>query len=56
MGQPVSPRHEQLGSKHLAGRKARTELRKINKEIAGLKKKMAALQARKAEIEATISD
>ena len=43
---------EQLGSKHLAGRKSQTELRKINKEIADLKKKLTALQARKAELEA----
>ena len=27
------------GSKHLAGKKSQTELRKINKEIADLKKK-----------------
>ena len=43
---------EQLGSKHLAGRKSQTELRKINKEIADLTKKLTALQARKAEMEA----
>ena len=43
---------EQLGSKHLAGGKSQTELRKINKEIADLTKKLTALQARKAEMEA----
>jgi hypothetical protein len=45
---------EQLGSNHLASRKAQTELRKIDKEIADLKKKLAALEARKAESEGGI--
>ena len=45
---------EQLGSNHLANRKAQTELRKVNKDIAVLKKKLAALQARKAEIEGVV--
>ena len=43
---------EQVGSQHLGGKKAQTELRKIKKEIGSLKKKLAALEARKAEIEA----
>ena len=43
---------EQLGSKHLAGEKSLTELRKIKKEIADLKKKLTSLQARKTELEA----
>jgi hypothetical protein len=41
----------QLGSKHLASKKAQTELRTINKEIAEHKEKLAALEARKAELE-----
>ena len=41
---------EQLGSKHLAGRKNQAELRKINKEIAVLEKRLTELQARKVEI------
>jgi hypothetical protein len=45
---------KQCGANHLAGTKAQTELRNINKEIAGLKKKLAALQVRKAEMERTI--
>lgn len=45
---------EQLGSKHLGGKKAQAELRKIKKEIGSLKKKLTALEARKAEIEAAI--
>ena len=45
----------QFGSSHLAGSKAQTELRKINREIASLRKKMAALQVRKTEMEKTIS-
>lgn len=45
---------EQLGSQHLGGKKAQTELRKINQEIGSLKKKLTALEARKAEIEAAI--
>ena len=47
---------EQLGLKHLVGRKTQAELRKIDKEIADLKKKLTALQARKAEIEAAIGE
>jgi predicted nucleic acid-binding Zn-ribbon protein len=39
----------------LAGSKAQTELRKINKEITGLRKKLAALQVRKTEMEKAIS-
>jgi predicted nucleic acid-binding Zn-ribbon protein len=46
---------QQLGSKHLAGTKAQTELRKINHEIASLKKQLAALQARKTEMEKAVS-
>jgi predicted nucleic acid-binding Zn-ribbon protein len=46
---------EQFGSNHLAGSKAPTELRKVNKEIAGLRKKLAALQVRKTEMEKAIS-
>ena len=45
----------QFGSNHLAGSKAPTELRKVNKEIAGLRKKLAALQVRKTEMEKAIS-
>jgi hypothetical protein len=45
---------QQLGSKHLAGGKAQTELRKINKEIGSLKKKLAALQIQKAEMEKAV--
>ena len=45
---------EQLGSRQLGGKKARTELRNINKEIGSLKKKLAALETRKTEIEAAI--
>jgi len=41
----------QLGSGHLAGRQAQTELRTIRREMADLKKKLAALEERKAEIE-----
>jgi hypothetical protein len=41
----------ELGSEHLLSKKARTELRAINKEIAQNRKKLAALEARKAEIE-----
>ena len=33
----------QLGSEHLSGKKAQTELRAINKEIAESRKKLAAL-------------
>ena len=46
---------KQFGSNHLAGSKAQTELRKINREIASLRKKLAALQVRKTEMEKTIS-
>jgi hypothetical protein len=46
---------QQLGSNHLAGTKARTELRKINTEIASLKKKLAALQAQKADMEKAVT-
>jgi len=45
---------EQLGTQHLGGKKAQTELRKIDKEIGSLKKKLAGLETRKAEIEAAI--
>jgi hypothetical protein len=41
----------ELGSEHLSNKKARTELRAINKEIAENRKKLAVLEARKAEIE-----
>jgi hypothetical protein len=41
----------ELGSEHLSHKKARTELRAINKEIAENRKKLAVLEARKAEIE-----
>jgi hypothetical protein len=41
----------QLGSEHLASKKAQAELRSINKEIAEHRKKLAALEARKAELE-----
>src|SRR5713101_8014532 len=47
---------QRRGSKHLADRKSRTELRKINKEIAQRKKELTALQARKAEIEGAIGE
>ncbi len=46
---------EEFGSNRLAGTKAQTELRKINREIAGLRKTLAALQIRKAEMEKAIS-
>jgi hypothetical protein len=46
---------QQFGSNHLAGSKAQTELRKVNKEIADLRKKLAALQVRKTEMEKAIS-
>ena len=46
---------EQFGCNHLAGSKAQTELRKVNKEIADLRKKLAALQVRKTEMEKAIS-
>jgi len=45
----------QFGSSRLAGSKAQTELRKINREIASLRKKLAALQVRKTEMEKTIN-
>jgi len=41
----------QLGTEHLATRKAQTELRAVSKEIADIRKKLAALEARKAELE-----
>jgi len=47
---------ERLGSKQLGGRKARAELRKVNKQIADLKKKLTALQVRKAELEAAVGE
>jgi hypothetical protein len=47
---------ERLGSKHLASRKTRAELHRVNKGIADLKKKLAALQARKVELEAAIGE
>jgi ubiquinone biosynthesis protein UbiJ len=42
---------EKLGSEHLKGKKAQTELRAINKEIADIRTKLAVLEARKAELE-----
>jgi hypothetical protein len=42
---------EKLGSEHLMGKKAQTELRAIKKEIAGMRTKLSALEARKAELE-----
>jgi hypothetical protein len=45
---------EKLGSEHLMGKKAQTELRAIKKEIAGLRTKLATLEARKAELEHTL--
>jgi hypothetical protein len=45
---------ERLGSEHLTGKKAQTELRAIKKEIAGMRTKLAALEARKAELEHTL--
>lgn len=47
---------EQLGSRHLRGKKAQVELRKINEEIGSLKKKLIALEAQKADIEAAIGE
>jgi hypothetical protein len=41
----------QLGSEYLLGKKARSELRAINKEIADLRKRLAALEAARAAIE-----
>jgi hypothetical protein len=45
---------EKLGSEHLMGKKAQTELRAIKKEIADMRTKLAALEARKAELERAI--
>jgi hypothetical protein len=45
---------EKLGSEHLMGKKAQTELRAIKKEIADIRTKLAALEARKAELERAI--
>jgi hypothetical protein len=45
---------EKLGSEHLLGKKAQTELRAVKKEIAGLRTKLAALEARRAELEREI--
>jgi hypothetical protein len=42
---------EQLGPEYLASKKAKTELRAINKEIADLKSKLNKLEARKVELE-----
>jgi hypothetical protein len=41
----------ELGPERLLSKKARAELRTINKEIAENKKKLTSLEARKAEIE-----
>jgi hypothetical protein len=43
----------QLGSKYLAIKKSKTELRSICKEIADLRKKLTELEARKVELERT---
>ena len=45
---------EKLGSEHLMGKKAQTELLAIKKEIAGMRTKLAALEARKTELERAI--
>jgi hypothetical protein len=45
---------ERLGSKHLLGKKAETELRAVKREIAGLRTKLAAAEARRAELERQI--
>jgi len=42
---------EKLGSEHLMGKKAQTELRAIKRQIADLKTKLAVLEARKVELE-----
>jgi hypothetical protein len=42
---------ERLGSAHLIGKKAQTELRAIKKEIADLRAKLAVLETRRAELE-----
>jgi len=45
---------EQFGQEYLVDRKAKTELRAINKEMAELKKRLSALEARKATLERAI--
>lgn len=40
----------ELGAKHLASRKHKTELRAIDKEIADLRKRLTVLEARRAEL------
>src|SRR5271163_3407659 len=41
----------ELGSEHLVGQKAQTELRAVRKEIAEISRKLATLEARKVELE-----
>jgi hypothetical protein len=45
---------EKLGSEHLLGKKAQTELRAVKKEIADLKTRLSALEARRVELEREI--
>ena len=45
---------ERIGSEHLAGKKAQTELRAVRKEIADLTAKLARLEARKAELDRVV--
>jgi len=45
---------EQFGPEYLASRKAKTELRAVNKEIAELKQRLSALEDRKATLERAI--
>jgi hypothetical protein len=45
---------ERLGSEHLLGKKAQTELRAVKKEIADLRTKLAAADARRTELERQI--
>jgi hypothetical protein len=42
---------EKLGSEHLMGKKAQTELHAIRKKIADIRTKLPVLEARKAELE-----
>ena len=46
---------DELGAEHLEAKKAKAELRKINKEITSHKRKLTALQARKIAAEAAIA-
>ena len=46
---------DELGAEHLEAKKAKAELRKINKEITSHKRKLTALQARKVAAEAAIA-